>query len=304
MQIPYYLKEKIKRVYGEKGRRWLTEFPSLLNECRERWSLELEKPFDNLSYNFVVPARTQQGLEVVLKLGVPCRELFTEAAALNLFEGAGAVRLLDADVLRGILLLERVLPGTPIFRLLEDAEATRAAAKLMRNLWREAPAAHSFQSLAIWFRAFERLRNESNKENNHFPVEIAARAERVFFELNASAERSVILHGDLHHENILYSAKSGWLVIDPKGIEGDCGYEIGAFMLNQLPVEASDSAIKEIFNRRLSIFSDELQISRNRLAEWAFCHAVLSAVWDFEEQADYSGTIRLAKILEGAETGA
>lgn len=108
----------------------------------------------------------------------------------------------------------------------------------------------------------------------------------------------MILHGDLHHANILRSTVSGWVAIDPKGISGDCGYEVGPFMLNRLPAGASESVIKEILNRRLSVFSDELRISRKRLAGWAFCHATLSAVWDFEESSEWRGTMRLAQMLE------
>ena len=68
-------------------------------------------------------------------------------------------------------------------------------------------------------------------------------------------------------------------------------------MLNQLPVNSSESTTREIFDERLSIFSDELRMSRKRLARRSFCHAVLSAVRDFEEDAEWGGTARLARML-------
>ena len=58
------------------------------------------------------------------------------------------------------------------------------------------------------------------------------------------------------------------------------------------------AATMHVLAQRLSIFADELQMSRARLAGWAFCHAVLSAVWDFEEAADWRDTIRLARMIE------
>jgi streptomycin 6-kinase len=85
------------------------------------------------------------------------------------------------------------------------------------------------------------------------------------FELNSTSESSVILHGDLHHANIIISAGRGWLAIDPKGVCGDPGYEVGPFMMNQIPAGASDTEVKEILKQRISIFSDELQIKRERL---------------------------------------
>lgn len=320
MRIPTALIQRVERVHGAAGRQWLATLPGLVSECCSRWSLELDQPFENLSYNLVLPGRISRGLfdsvadsaQIVLKLGVPCRELATESAALTLFQGVGAVRLLDHDSLGGALLMERVTPGTPLHNLQRnnedkedngnkwDIEATRIAAALMRRLWRQPPVNHPFPSLEIWFEAFKQLRKRFAGGSGPFPGTLIARAEKVFADLNASSDRSVILHGDFHHANILFSGKGEWLAIDPKGISGDPGYEIGSFMLNQLPVGAPEATIEltmEILSRRLSIFSEELGIGIERLARWAFCHAVLSALWDFEESAEWRRTIQLAQML-------
>lgn len=298
MHIPNHLRETVERVHGAAGRQWLLTLPALVDECRSRWSLELGQPFENLSYHLVLPGRTAAGMEVALKVGVPCRELFREASALTLFQGAGAVRLLETDAPRGLLLLERISPGTPVHKLQSDREATKTAATLMRRLWRTPPAHHTFPSLAVWFRAFARLRDQFAGGAGPLPAALIASAEDTFAGLDASSEACVILHGDLHHANILLSAERGWLAIDPKGLAGDPGYEVGSFMLNQLPVLTVDSATAGILDHRLSIFSDELQIEKTRLARWAFCHGVLSALWDFEESAEWHGAIRLAQMLE------
>lgn len=298
LPIPTSLKETIGRVHGEKGRKWLAGLPSLLAECCERWRLELDEAFDNLSYNLVIPGLMAQGADVVLKLGVPCSEFVTEASALSLFGGVGAVRLLDHDVERGALLMERAVPGALLYELQGESEATVTAAQVMRRLWREPHAGYSFPSLDVWFRAFGRIRARFNGDTGPFPAKLFAKAERTFLYLNASSERQVVLHGDLHHANILSSARDGWVAIDPKGILGDPGYEVGSFMLNQLPESASNPLLTEILSARLSTFSDELQIRRENLAGWTFCHAVLSAVWDFEETSEWQGTINLARLLE------
>lgn len=132
MIIPNDLRQTVERVQGAQGRTWLAVRPALLLEFRQRWALELEQAFENLSYNFVVAGRTAQGAAIVLKLGVPCRELWTEAAALELFAGNGAVRLLNQEAACGVLLLERALPGLPLGDLRDEAEATRVAATLIR----------------------------------------------------------------------------------------------------------------------------------------------------------------------------
>lgn len=286
------------RVHGESGRRWLARLPALLSECRARWSLELEEPFENLSYNLVIPAKMKGGACVVLKLGVPCAELSTEAAALNLYGGDGAVRLLHQEAERGVLLLERVQPGTPLYEAKGDEDATRTAARLMRRLWRAPAAGHTFPTLARWFDALERLRH---RLDNPFPPDIIGRALKTFSELVASPDKNVLLHGDLHHANILYSSARGWVAIDPKGIVGDPGYEVGTFMINRLLVDATESELMDIFNRRLKVFSAELEMDRERLKRWAFCHAVLSGVWSLEDSEEWQGTIRLARVLSLVE---
>lgn len=290
--------ETVERVHGESGRQWLSLLPDLLSESCARWSLKLEQPFENLSYNLVIPGSMPDGTEIVLKLGVPCPELLNEAAALSLFDGKGSVRLLDHDAPRGILLMERVVPGAPLDKLREDAEATRTAAGLMRGLWRTPPADHPFPTLSDWFSAFARLRKRFDGGCGPFSTSLITKAENTSTELDASSERDVILHGDLHHANILFSARSGWIAIDPKGIAGDTGYEVATFMLNGLPEGIGDAETKRVLGSRLSIFSEELEIGRERLAGWAFCHAVLSALWSFEDSEEWGGTIRLAQILE------
>jgi streptomycin 6-kinase len=293
------LRETVERVHGESGRRWLSRLPALLSESCARWSLKLEQPFEQLSYNLVIPGITSDGTEIVLKLGVSGPELMTEAAALRLFDGVGAVRLLDQDAPQGILLLERVTPGTPLFKLQDGRESTRTAARLMRRLWRcRPPAERSFPSLTIWFGAFARLRERFNGGSGPFPADLISKAKETLDELNAAPDSNVLLHGDLHHANILFSEKRGWVAIDPKGIVGARGYEVGPFMLNQLPGNASEYATTELLNERLLIFSDELQISRERLARWAFCHAVLSASWSLEDGEEWGDTVRIAQMLE------
>ncbi len=311
MLIPQSVAERIERVHRDAGRAWLQTLPSLLAECRTRWSLQLEEPFTNLSYNLVLPGTTKQAgsprrTELVLKLGGPCAEFIREATALSLFAGAGAARLLDHEMQKGALLLERVTPGTPLHLQGErsDVETTRTAASLMRQLWQLRPANvsraadHSFPSLAVWFAAFENLRKTFAGGTGPFPARLITAAEAAFAELNVSSDTPVLLHGDLHHENILFSSSQGWLAIDPKGVVGDRGYEVGSFMLNQLPEGASESETLAILTDRLEVFSTELGISKGRLARWAFCHAVLSAVWSFEEADDWSRTVRLAEMLE------
>src|SRR5437773_11872815 len=94
------------------GRAWLAALPRLLHESADHWQLEIGDPFPDASASLTLAATLPDGGEAVLKLQFPHREAEHEAAALTLFEGCGAVRLLAHDASRHALLLERCRPGT------------------------------------------------------------------------------------------------------------------------------------------------------------------------------------------------
>src|SRR6476620_1923845 len=115
-------------TFKEDGWVWLDGLPRLLAECERRWSLALGEPFPNLSYHYVAPATLADGTEVVLKAGVPNAEIAAQAAALAGYGGRGAARLIAADAPLGVLILERVRPGTLLSTLADDGAATAIAA--------------------------------------------------------------------------------------------------------------------------------------------------------------------------------
>src|SRR5262249_29649133 len=120
------------------GAEWLQRLPELLAEGEQRWNLKIGPPFV-LSYKYAAPAVRADGTEVVLKAGVPNKELNTEIAALQIYDGRSCARLLDSDEEKGILLLERLRPGTMLISETDDEKATSIAAGVMRNLWRPVP---------------------------------------------------------------------------------------------------------------------------------------------------------------------
>ena len=105
------------------GENWLADLPNLLAKASSRWELTLGEPF-LLSYNYVCAARRADGTPAVLKIGVPNRELTSEINTLRVYDGQGACRLLEADAEAGMLLLERLQPGTMLLTLEDDDTAT------------------------------------------------------------------------------------------------------------------------------------------------------------------------------------
>jgi streptomycin 6-kinase len=273
----------IVEVWQEEGEAWLVQLPAAVAGCERRWSLVVHPPFSNLSYNYVAPATTRDGREVVLKLGVPRDELVTEIEALRLYDGRGMVQLLDADAEQGILLLERLRPGTELADLGDDEKATEIAAGVMKQFWRPLPENHPFPSIHDWASGMERLRAEFNGGTGPFPARLVETAEALFAELLSSMGEPVLLHGDLHHYNILAAEREPWLAIDPKGIVGEPAYELGALLRNPFPQIFSRPDAQEVTARRVDQFAEILELDRQRINGWGIAQAVLSAWWDYED---------------------
>ena len=297
MNLPAHFIKTVTSTFPG-GAEWLENLPNLLAACEQRWGLAIRPSNFTLSYNYVAPATLADGTEIVLKVGVPNRELRTEIAALRLYDGRGCVRLLDAAADAGILLLERLHPGEMLTIVPDDDEATRLAALAMQTLWRPLPDEHSFPSVANWAGGLAKLREEFGGGTGPFDEKLVETAVSLFTDLLASSGEPVLLHGDLHHYNIL-SAGDGWRVIDPKGIAGEPAYEVGALLRNPFTLYDQPD-LKHITARRLDILAETLDMDRERLRQWSLAQAVLSAWWSYEDggdPADWEPTMRLAAVL-------
>jgi streptomycin 6-kinase len=296
MELPPQFKQSVARAFP-KGETWLQSLPGLLRECENRWKIVLGPPFE-LSFNYVAPAVDSAGNSIVLKAGVPGPELTSEIQALRLYDGDGAARLLDFDTEKGVLLLERLIPGRSLGTFSDganDEDMTRIAARVMRRLWRPLAADHSFATVEKWASGFKRLRQRFAGETGPFPKRLVEMAERNFDELLSSASSSVLLHGDLHHLNILKSLDA-WKAIDPKGVAGEPAYEVCALLLNPISRHSNDGQVQR---RRLEVLKEELGLDSQRMLEYAVAQSVLSAWWSFEDSAtDWESILACARTFE------
>ncbi len=281
MNLPPVFLDNVSKAFGEHGRFFLANLPALLAGAAQRWSLALGEPF-LLSYNYVCAATTADGSPVVLKIGVPNVELTSEINTLRLYNGQGACRLLQADAEQGLILLERLLPGTMLVTQEDDDLATRIAAGVMRTIHRPAPQEAGFLWLRGWFAELDQLRTRFGGGTGPFPERTIKLVDTLLRDLFAEKSPDVLLHGDFHHYNIL-SSERGWLVIDPKGVVGPAEYEAGPLLMNPLGDIPSESEAIQRTRRRIAILSEMLGFDRQRLKAWAVCHSLLSAWWDTAE---------------------
>ncbi|MDG6105701.1 hypothetical protein Daura_12860 [Dactylosporangium aurantiacum] len=279
------LRRNVAGTWGAAGERWLADLPDLLAGLAADWGLTLGAPYD-LTYHYVAAVRRADGTPAVLKAGF---ELSAEAAALAAFDGHGAARLLRADPARGALLLEQVSPGDRLRDLAatDDAAATAVLADLMRRL--HVPPVPGLPTVLSQVGALDRHRGA-------VPADLVAEAAAVMRHLCASAPRTAVLHGDLHHDNVLRGTREPWLAIDPHGLVGDPGYEAGSILFNPDPGDR-DPALTALVPARLRQLSAALGEPIDRLAAWGFVKAVLSSVWTADAGGGPDRALDVAHLL-------
>jgi streptomycin 6-kinase len=255
--------------------------PPQAAECRRHWGLTGDGGRFPAARHHVERVRLADGTRAVLKLGPPGDpELDQELDALEWFAGRGGVRVLNLDRARGAALLERAIPGTQLRALVPEAddEATAAAAALMRELWRPPPAEHRFPSAREWGRALD------------------GGAAGAYAELCDSMGEQVVLHGDLHHENVLRDGDS-WIAIDPKGVVGEREYETGALLRNPSSELLDLPHPRRRLARRADQLAELVELDRARIGASAWTQAELAAAWAAEDGEDRAYWLACAELL-------
>ena len=226
---------------------------------------------------------------IILKLSLDSEGLAREAFALKCFSSGGAVKVLAED--NGMLLLERAVPGTPLKSYFpnQEHESIEIACRVMKNLDQSnISTAHNFPHIKDWLKTLDK--------NWNIPNHYLQKARKLRGELLQTSKPDVLLHGDLHHDNILQNGYD-WLVIDPKGVIGEPAYEVAAFILNPMPELLNHADAPNIIHNRVTRFAKILELSEHRIIDWCFVQAVLRWTWAIEDGCDASYFEQLTKVF-------
>jgi len=260
---------------------WLERLPQVVADVADRWALRVGEPFEpGGQCSWTAPAAGASGEDLVLKVAFRFGggEERDEAAGLRCWEGNGVVRLHAACDGKSeyALLLERCLPGAPLWQVLSEPEQDVVVAGLLRRLWAQPHSRYPFRPLAqmcaAWADEFEAAYAGLAEAAGRLDPGLARAGIGLFRELPASAAGQVLLCTDLHAENILAAQREPWLVIDPKPYVGDPAYDVLQHMLNCESRLAADPAA--LADRMAGLAG--LDASRVRL--WLFARAVQESI--------------------------
>lgn len=239
-----------------------------------RWSLAADGDAIVTHSSHLLPVRVE-GAPAMLKIAHTPEER-EGGKLMEWWEGDGAARVIARE--NEALLMERATGTQSLAELARtgrDDEATailcETAARLHRPRTTTPP--DGLIPLTRWF-------------DDLFPAArahggILLRSAETAHTLLADPRDYIVLHGDLHHDNVLDFGSRGWLAIDPKFIAGERGFDYANIFTNPDLADPSHpvATLPGRFERRLELVSRYAKIERERLLRWILAWTGLSAVW-------------------------
>ena len=239
--------------------RWRDTVPSLVADMTMAWGLTLGEAYPPGVAGHAVRAQLPDGTPAVLKVYWPHREAEQEADALERWHGDGAVRLLARDDERSALLLERCEPGTFLSSVGTET-ALDVLVGLLPRLWKSADGFATYEDELP--HALEDLADARDPK-----LKDAALA--YLRDLVPTQGELVLVHQDLHGENVLAAEREPWLVIDPKPIAAEREYAVAPIVRSP---ELGHSKRQTLY--RLDRLCAELGLDRDRAVGWTVAQTV------------------------------
>lgn len=219
----------------------------------------------------------------MLKVALDTDEQFGNRL-MTWWDGEGAARVL-AHHEEG-LLLERAMGRRSLMHMAlngEDDEATQIMCTTLSRLHAPRPTPPPpLVELAPWFAS---LRVAAAEHGGTYALSLQT-AEALL----ADPQDVVVLHGDMHHDNVLDFAAHGWLAIDPKRARGERGYDYANLICNPDLATAGDS---QRLRRQVEVIVEASGLDRRRLLQWVLAFAGLSAAWFLEDDAQQQAAEQL-----------
>ncbi len=269
MRIPAAL-GRLAKVEG--GREWLDGLDDVVAAAVDRWGLTRGEPYAGSTVSLVVPVTTRSGVPAVLKVPFPHPESTHEADALRAWDGRGAVRLLDQWPDPHALLLERCDPGDHLSTI-DPREALDVMVSLVRRLG--ISAGDPFTPLTAEARGWaDRLPARWERAGRPFERRVVDAAVDLLRGLAADDSPRVLLHQDLHGDNVLAAVREPWLAIDPKPLVGDPAFAPAPIIRSH---EFGHS--RQAVLRRFDLLCDRLGLDRGRVRGWTIGQTV---AWSLE----------------------
>jgi streptomycin 6-kinase len=274
---------------GAAGEAWLAGLPDLIADLERRWSVRVDRqPLSGGTAAYVARARTREGLEVVLKLGVPDPAFADEVGTIDRARGRGYVRLVAHDAERCAMLLEALGPSMTTLDMAPEAQL-ETLCRLLRQAW-EVPRAIAGRHASAVNKAsglHEFVQRHSSDLDRPCSERVLAQA-LLFAGRRAAAfdpDRCVVVHGDAAAVNALQilapreGAETGFVFVDPDGFIGDPEYDLGVALRDWCPQLLGSDDSLSLARRYCRLLADGSGMDEQAIWEWGFLERVTTGLF-------------------------
>lgn len=276
----------------------MSDIPYNLERFIEKWSLSKVNLLSNDTANLVFACHSFAYGEAVLKIGChTAKEFDLEYKALSTYSGRGFCRVYEVDLLNKAMLLEWVKPGDTLRKEASLEQRLNVFVRLYRDLHLVAKSNGFYPTYLDWVK---KIRDYMHQRYDFKGLSLHMdKAYVLCCDLTKKYDGNMLLHGDLHHGNIL-KTNDGYCIIDPKGVVGDKIFDLPRFILNEFDEDISDASHDKI-QKIISFLSEKLGIPEPVIKQCVYIETAMANCWNVESGATTDAYEKLMAQVDFAE---
>ena len=93
----------------------------------------------------------------------------------------------------------------------------------------------------------------------------------------------MLVHTDLHYENVLAADRDPWLAIDPKPLSGDPHFEPAPMLWNRWEEIVASGDVRTAVRRRFHTLVDAADLDEDRARDWVVLRLLINVIDELRE---------------------
>jgi streptomycin 6-kinase len=246
----------------------------------KKWILTHIELIANGRESCVLKAHSEQYGNVIIKKRKVVKVIEDEFNTLSEYNGRYFCKIYGVDLANGVLIEEQVQPGTELSNELSLDKRLEVFASIHKGLHIKASKQYKYPTYYDWVSNATRY-IETREDHKELCMHMQ-KAEDICKELITIYPRKLLLHGDLHHYNILRNNQNGYTLIDPKGVIGDSIFDIPRFLLNEM----EDELDKKLFDKiiyAIKVIGEKLGIPTKIIKKAFYIEMAMAECWMIED---------------------
>lgn len=271
------------KIVAHFGAEFYNKLINDLEKYADLWKLSELEQIDYYSVNCIFKCISARYGLCILKIGNPSRETRTEYRMLQEYNGTRFCKAYEADIANGVLLIEQITPGVLLRAEPDLSKRLDLFCDVFRGLHIKPANNGAYPTYMSWVsRITEYMRN---KEKHELLYQKMIKAEQICRLLCEKYTSEMLLHGDLHHDNILLDVENRYRIIDPKGVIGDIVFDIPRFILNEFDDILDDSFYNK-FTQITRTLSLKLNVPEYDIRQLTYVEMCMANCWNVESREE------------------